>query len=256
MWHNATILLPICSSTTNYGNTFTWTLGDTPPQERQVLTVALQVPGTAVDFINLDLGATASGRLWGIDVSGTVAPSLLGPDAVGAATLQAKIDGDMFDADMLWRSAALEQDPLQLFACVRDIDYDPCVGSLRGTRGTLWGRVGNARDQSSLLIAMLRAASIPARYRHGTLSTATAQALIAEMFSEAPGIAGHVPDGTEVADPLHASALQYEITAAIPDSYYLAESLKSLHDGVEALYDCIPHIAQNGTVVKPKEEEQ
>jgi hypothetical protein len=178
------ILLPICSSTTNYGNTFTWTLGDIPPQERQVLTVALQVPGTAVDFIDLDLGATASGTLWGIDVS------------------------------------------------------------------------GNARDQSSLLIAMLRAASIPARYRHGTLSTAIAQSLIAEMFPKAPGIAGHVPDGTEVADPLHASALQYEITAAIPDSYYLAESLKSLHDGVEALYDCIPHITQNGTVVKPKEEEQ
>lgn len=199
------------------GKTFTWTLGDIPPQESQVLTVALQVPGTTADFIDLDLGATASGRLWGIDVSGTVAPSLLAPDAVGAATLQATVDADMFDADMLWRSAALEQDPLQLFAYVRDLDYDPYVGSLRGTRGTLWGQAGNALDQSSLLIAMLRAAGIPARYRHGTLSAATAQALIAEMFPQAPGIAGHVPDGTEVADPLN----DPELIALVSDHWWV-----------------------------------
>ncbi|MEI2419998.1 transglutaminase family protein, partial [Arthrospira platensis SPKY2] len=63
---------------------------------------------------------------------------------------------------MLWFSAKFGQDPLAAFDAVKAMNYEPYRGSLRGTRGTLWSGGGNSLDQSSLLIAMLRAAGIPA----------------------------------------------------------------------------------------------
>ncbi|MCA9981034.1 MAG: transglutaminase domain-containing protein, partial [Anaerolineales bacterium] len=74
-------------------------------------------------------------------------------------------------------------------------------GSLRGTRGTLWSEAGNSTDQASLLIALLRASGVPARYASGTLDTPTAQTLILSMFPTPTHVVGHVPDGTAVADP-------------------------------------------------------
>ena len=59
-----------------------------------------------------------------------------------------------------------------MFEAVRGFGYESYLGSLRGTRGTLWSKAGNALDKSSLLIAMLRASGVPARYRHGTLDAA------------------------------------------------------------------------------------
>jgi large repetitive protein len=58
-------------------------------------------------------------------------------------------------------------------------------------------------DQASFLIAALRAAGIPARYRQGTLSVADAQTLLASMFIERPGVAGYLPDDAATADPLN-----------------------------------------------------
>lgn len=51
-------------------------------------------------------------------------------------------------------------------------------GSQRGALGALRARAGNDVDQASLLIALLRAANVPARYVHGT-----AQLSIAELES-------------------------------------------------------------------------
>jgi transglutaminase-like putative cysteine protease len=80
-----------------------------------------------------------------------------------------------------------------MFEYVRSLGYESYKGSLRGTRGTLWSEAGNSLDQSSLLIAMLRGSGIPARYRHGTLVTETAQSLILSMFPEPEGVIGHIP---------------------------------------------------------------
>lgn len=50
-----------------------------------------------------------------------------------------------------------------------EIGFEPYYGSLKGAMGTLYSKAGNATDQASLLIALLRAANIPARYVKGTV---------------------------------------------------------------------------------------
>ena len=67
------------------------------------------------------------------------------------------------------------------------LGYESYHGSLRGARGTLWSEAGNATDQASLLIALLRASGIPASYRQGTLDNTSAQRLILSMFSTPQG---------------------------------------------------------------------
>ena len=74
-------------------------------------------------------------------------------------------------------------DPNPIFAFVRDkIGYESYKGSLRGARGTLWSKAGNALDQASLLIALLRVSGIEAQYVQGTLSDELSKDLILSMF--------------------------------------------------------------------------
>lgn len=192
---------------TQNGSTYTWALPDVLPGATAVLTLTVQPPVSVTNFTNLDAGAVVTADLWNSSVSDTARPAMLAPSSVSAATLQPTIDADLYDTDMLWETAVFDQDPLAAFAFVRGLAYDPYKGSLRGTRGMLWGEAGNSLDQSSLLIAMLRAASVPARYRHGTLDTTSAQTLLASMFPDTQGVAGNLPDGIETADPLHDATL-------------------------------------------------
>ncbi len=189
------------------GSTITWSLPDLPPQASATLTLTVQTPAAGSNFINLDSGAQASATYWGQTVSVTAHPATIIPTGIAAAYTTPTLDANSHDADMLWKSAEFAQDPLALFAFVRGFAFDPYPGSLRGTRGTLWNEAGNSLDQSSLLIAMLRAAGIPARYRHGTLSTADAQVLINGMFPAAQGVAGYLPAGAATADPANDAAL-------------------------------------------------
>ncbi|MCB9134944.1 MAG: hypothetical protein H6636_05935 [Anaerolineales bacterium] len=185
------------------GNTLTWTLPDLPPQSTATISMTLQTPAQTSGFVNLDTGAQANAAQWGNAVSTTAAPAVLIPTGLDAAYTQPTVDADSHDTDMLWKSTEFGQDALAMFEYVRGFAFDAYKGSLRGTRGTLWGEAGNSVDQSSALIAMLRAAGIPARYRHGTLNTADAQMLIASMFPAAPGLAGTLPAGTPVSDPVN-----------------------------------------------------
>lgn len=189
------------------GNTITWNLPRLLPQASQVVTLTVAAPAAAPDFIDLDNGAHISAWLWGETVSATARPSTIIPDAIDPAFTLPTVDADALDGDMLWAAAAFAQEPVAAFYLVRGFAYDPYKGSLRGTRGTLWGEAGNSLDQSSLLIALLRAAGIPARYRHGSLNTADAQTLLASMFAPAQGLAGYQPEGTAVADPVNDPAL-------------------------------------------------
>jgi hypothetical protein len=67
-------------------------------------------------------------------------------------------------------AAELNNDPVAIFAYVRNsITYDPYYGSRKGALLTLWERSGNDADIASLLIALLRASDIPARYVRGTV---------------------------------------------------------------------------------------
>ncbi|AMS33208.1 hypothetical protein AEM42_13995 [Betaproteobacteria bacterium UKL13-2] len=50
-----------------------------------------------------------------------------------------------------------------------NIRFVPSYGSVQGADDTLNKLAGNAFDTSSLLIALYRAANIPARYAYGTV---------------------------------------------------------------------------------------
>jgi RHS repeat-associated protein len=62
----------------------------------------------------------------------------------------------------------LEYSPVRIYAYVnKEIAFEPYYGSLKGAMGTLVSKAGNATDHASLLIALLRASNIPARYVRG-----------------------------------------------------------------------------------------
>jgi hypothetical protein len=179
---------------------FIWNLGDVPPLGTITATLRLQVPGTVVDFTDLDTGATAYGTLQGRSVSASTAPATLAPESF-AQWLVWTVDADYYDEYAMQKAAELGNDWEQIFSYVRSLGYESYKGSLRGTRGTLWSEAGNSVDQASLLVAMLRGNGVPARYRHGTLSTAHAQELILSMFPVPQWVIGHIPERAEVADP-------------------------------------------------------
>jgi transglutaminase-like putative cysteine protease len=67
------------------------------------------------------------------------------------------------------RAGTLEDDPIRIYEWVRnEIRYEPYLGIRKGAAGTLFERSGNDADQAALLVALLRAAGVPARYVHGT----------------------------------------------------------------------------------------
>lgn len=64
----------------------------------------------------------------------------------------------------------LNHNPAKIYKWVYDnIEYVPTYGSIQGSAYTLETKRGNATDTSSLLIALLRASGIPARYVSGTI---------------------------------------------------------------------------------------
>jgi cell wall-associated NlpC family hydrolase len=64
----------------------------------------------------------------------------------------------------------LAYDPVKIYQFVRNnIEWVPSWGSIQGAELTLKSLKGNSVDTASLLIALLRASLIPARYVHGTV---------------------------------------------------------------------------------------
>ncbi|MFA7404234.1 MAG: transglutaminase-like domain-containing protein, partial [Pelobacteraceae bacterium] len=86
---------------------------------------------------------------------------------------------DLGESDEVWLNqeikdlaAKLGYSPARIFEYVsNNIKLDPFYGSLKGSDGTLVSGSGGATDQASLLIALLRASNIPARYVKGFIST-------------------------------------------------------------------------------------
>lgn len=74
---------------------------------------------------------------------------------------------------------SLGNSPVRIFEYVRNnLEYEAYQGLAKGSMATLWTRRGNDWDLASLLIALLRAAGVPARYETGTVALET-------TFSEA-----------------------------------------------------------------------
>jgi len=71
---------------------------------------------------------------------------------------------------ILKTAESLDNDPVKIYEWVRNnIEFIPTYGSIQGAERTLKSGKGNAFDTSSLLIALYRAAGIPARYAYGTI---------------------------------------------------------------------------------------
>ena len=76
-----------------------------------------------------------------------------------------------FTAEINDLAARLDHAPVRIYQWVYDnIAFEPYYGSLKGAEGTLLTRAGNATDQASLLIALLRASNVPARYVRGRIA--------------------------------------------------------------------------------------
>lgn len=68
------------------------------------------------------------------------------------------------------KAAELGHDPLKIYNWVRNtIEFVPTWGSIQGAQLTMESKQGNAFDTASLLIALLRASGIHARYVTGTI---------------------------------------------------------------------------------------
>lgn len=75
-------------------------------------------------------------------------------------------------------AAALENNPVKIFNWVRNnVEFVPSYGSIQGSDLALQTKRGNAFDTASLLIALLRAANIPARYVYGTIEAPADQVM-------------------------------------------------------------------------------
>ena len=97
--------------------------------------------------------------------------------APGGAELAETVDVQLTPA-IRAKAAELGGDPLAIYQWVRNnVDFFPTHGSVQGSDDTLARLRGNAFDTASLLIAMLRASNVPARYAYGTIEVPAAQAM-------------------------------------------------------------------------------
>jgi large repetitive protein len=187
----------------------TWDLGSVAPFSSAQVTLTVTLADLAIQ--QLDSGAEVSGTQDAQLVTATTSPAFLRTDTVDADDLKCTPDANCNDPYVLAKAAALGNDPQRIIEFVRnEIGYESYQGSLRGARGTLWSGAGNALDQASLLIALLRASGIPARYIEGALEEALAQELIVSMFPAPLRVVGCPPDDAVRADPSNDAELLAE----------------------------------------------
>lgn len=104
------------------------------------------------------LAATAVGPIVGAQLT-----------PVGAEYLAPTVDVQINDAIQAL-AQELEGNPVKISEWVRNnVQYLPTYGSIQGSAATLVSRQGNPFDTASLLISLLRASGIPARYVYGTV---------------------------------------------------------------------------------------
>ncbi|HRH78355.1 MAG TPA: transglutaminase-like domain-containing protein, partial [Cellvibrionaceae bacterium] len=73
---------------------------------------------------------------------------------------------------------SLNNNSIEIYTWVHNtIKFIPSYGSIQGAQATLETKQGNAIDTASLLIALLRAAKIPARYAYGTVQIPAEQVM-------------------------------------------------------------------------------
>jgi len=113
-----------------------------------------------------------TGSLSGISLPTTVLPNTPTP-ADTAPTEDVQITQAIRDL-----AASLGNKPVPIYNWVRNnIQFIPSYGSIQGSDMTLQTKRGNSFDTASLLIALLRAANVPARYVYGTIEVPVDRAM-------------------------------------------------------------------------------
>jgi Tfp pilus assembly protein PilE len=82
---------------------------------------------------------------------------------------------------------------------------------------------GNAMDQSSLLVALLRNTGVPCRYVTGNLSWTDARTLVMSMFPSSGSVIGMYRNGTQLEDPSTNMTLLSEARNHTWVEYYVGE---------------------------------
>ena len=116
-----------------------------------------------------------------VKVAGPVPPGTAIPAALAAAPTPADL-AETVDVQITpairAKAEELGKQPLAIYQWVRNnVEFFPSYGSVQGSDDTLAKLRGNAFDTASLLIALLRASDIPARYVIGTIDVPAAQAM-------------------------------------------------------------------------------
>jgi hypothetical protein len=97
------------------------------------------------------------------------------PGASDPAYLAATTEVTLSDA-IKTKAQELNYDPVKIYHWVRNhIQWQPAWGAMQTADLTLSAQRGNTMDIASLLIALLRASQIPARYVHGTIDVPEAK---------------------------------------------------------------------------------
>ena len=146
--------------------------------------------------------------------------------------LRSHIDRSQFDLDALIEK--LDYDPETIIHFVTDeIAFEQYPGLLRGAKGTLMSRAGNALDQAVLLATLLKNAGADARILRGTLSPADARQLLDRMFLPRP-------PRPAIGDQQAIDAVMAKVTGAVVSkqtaSKDLADSINEMQTGREASY--------------------
>ena len=137
-------------------------------------------------------------------------------------------------------AASLNYSPAKIFQYVyQNIQFEPYYGSLKGSVGALVSKNGNATDQSSLLIALLRASNIPARFVKGQID-------VVDATSDAQG--GRIAKWVGAKSYVGAAAIigqgQNPAVITMNNSSSQPIGLSLTHVWVEA---CVPYAHYRGT---------
>lgn len=97
-----------------------------------------------------------------------------------------------FTPEIRAKAQELGNNPVKIYEWVRNnFKFEPYYGSLKGAQQTFLEKSGNDFDQASLLIALLRAANIPAKYVYGTIELPSERAM-AWLGVKDPKVAGDI----------------------------------------------------------------
>ena len=151
--------------------------------------------------------ATASGVVGAPVVTGVAGGALHFEAARGPQPPVADAEDGAYGADFdryaVAEVARLNGQVDEIVAFVRDeVRWVPYDGSLRGVRGTLWSREGNALDRAALLSEMLRIAGHPTRLSRGTLGDDGIDALLATLQPDWNRVASAPPDPETLVDDI------------------------------------------------------